>query len=107
MEQTMWGSDLKLNRKQVRTKNRLITGHCSLRKHLYNIRFYAKESICSLCYTAEEDATNAKETRFWIPGSHLKDTTHQTINYMEKQKSHPGPNETVTPMTPSRAKKHP
>jgi ribonuclease HI len=49
---------LKLTRNQIRTMTGLITGHCTLRKHLHTMGIYKDEPVCRLCDEEEETASH-------------------------------------------------
>lgn len=60
---------LQLNRNQIRLITGLITGHCSLRKHLHTMGILQEEPRCRLCDEAEETATHiifeCEALRWW------------------------------------------
>jgi hypothetical protein len=50
-------ADLRLSRSQVRVVTGLITGHCSLRKHLHTMDIFKENPVFRLCSEEEEDTT--------------------------------------------------
>lgn len=49
---------LRLSRKKLRAVTGLITGHCTLRKHLHNMGIFHENPVCRNCGEADETATH-------------------------------------------------